>query len=418
MSLFGQLLRREPTETKVADASDLTWTSLMGAPLSKTGATVNVDTALRVSVAWACCQVLCEDVGKVPLKLLQEDEARESKEVARKHAVHKVISRRPNQWQTSMEWRETMLLHALLSKGGYSYINRGANGEVLELLPLMPGNVTPKQDSAWNVWYEVKDAKGKIADVPASRMHVVRGLSWNGVSGLDLMVHGAESLGLSMALEESQARLHGNGARPGGILTTSQTLTQTQIDRIKAQVATNYGGLANAFKTILLDAGLEFKPFAMTGVDSQHLETRRFQIEEICRFFRVFPAMVGFADKTATYASAEAFFTAHVVHSLQPWVTRWEQAIERDLLTEEEVDQLGYRPKFFLNGLMRGDAAARAAFYESAITKGCWMSRNDARRLEDMNPLPGLDEMLLPMNMQEGQKPAGKQDSEDEDDEE
>jgi HK97 family phage portal protein len=127
-----------------------------------------------------------------------------------------------------------------------------------------------------------------------------------------LIRQASEAIGLAMATEETQARLHGQGARPGGILTTPNTLTKEQVERIKAQFADGYSGVANAFKTLLLDNGMKFEPWQMSGVDAQHLETRRHQIEEICRFFRVFPSMIGYSDKTTTYASAEAFFTAHV----------------------------------------------------------------------------------------------------------
>lgn len=236
-------------------------------------------------------------------------------------------------------------------------------------------------------------------------MHVLHGLSWDGLSALELVKHGREAIGLAMALEETQARLHGNGARPGGTLTSPNPLTKEQIDRMKASFDAGYGGLDNAFKTLLLDNGLKFEAWTMTGVDAQHLETRQHQVAEVCRLFRVFPSMVGFSDKATTYASAEAFFGAHVIHSLMPWVELWEQAMVRDLLTGEE-ERAGYQPKFFLQGLLRGDAKSRAEFYESAITKGCWMTRNEARRLEDMNPAPGLDQFLQPLNMQAGTGPA------------
>lgn len=404
MSLFEALLGR--SERKVANADALTWTELLGGQAtSKAGVSVTETSALRVAVVYACCRVLTEDVGKLPLKLMREAPDG-SKEISREHPLHGLISRQPNEWQTSMEWRMTMLLHALLAKGGYSYVNRSpSTGEVVELIPLMPSNVTPKQAKDWTVAYEVR-TDGQPILLRRDQVHVLHGLSWNGLSGLDIITQGSESIGLAIATEESQARLHSNGARPGGILSTSATLTKEQVTRIKEQFAAGYSGVQNAFKTLLLDNGLEFKPWAMTGVDAQHLETRRHQVEEVCRFFRVFPSMVGYSDKATTYASAEAFFGAHVVHSLMPWVTLWEQALDRDLLTPTERRQ-GFASKFIVQGLLRGDARSRAEFYESAITRGCWMTRNEARRLEDMNPLPGLDEMLRPLNMQSGPDKPG-----------
>lgn len=394
MSFFSSLFER-----KAMDASALTWTALLGAPSSKTGVSITEQTALRVAVVYACCRVICEDIGKLPLKLMRE-KADDTKEVLREHPLHRILSRRPNAWQTSMEWRMTMLLHALLRKGGYSWINRGVDGEVMELIPLMPENVTPRQDAKWNVTYEVRDAKGKIVVLPARDVHVLHGLSWNGLTAMDVVTQGAEAIGLAIATEETQARMHGQGARPGGVLTTPNRLTEEQVVRLKAQFLENYTGVANAFKTVLLDNGLEFKPWTTNGVDGQHLETRRHQVEEVCRLFRVFPSMVGYSDKASTYASAEAFFGAHVNHSLMPWVVLWEQAINRDLVSAAEEED-GVHAKFFLQGLLRGDAKSRAEFYASGINNG-WMSRNEARRLEDMNPMDGLDEMLKPLNMGSG----------------
>lgn len=406
MSFFGSLLGAP--EKKVSDASALTFTELFGSPSSKAGVRVDEATALRIGTVFACCRVICEDLAKIPLKLmLERDDG--SKEPAKQHSLYRILYRRPNEWQSSYEWRVTMLLHALLKKGGYSFINRSSTGEILELIPLLPGNVRPFQDKARRVWYEVKGVDKPLA---REQVHAIHGLSWDGVTGLEVVSYGAEAVGLAAAIEETQSRMHGQGARPGGILTTSATLGEKQVENIKKQFAEGYSGVQNAFKTLLLDNGLDFKPWTVNGVDGQHLETRRHQIEEICRFFRVFPSMIGYSDKATTYASAEAFFTAHVVHTLMPWVTNWEQAILRDLLTEDEVES-GLAAKFQVQALLRGDAKSRGEFYSSGITNG-WMSRNEARRLEDLNPLPGLDKMLTPMNMSDGSKPADEDDDSDE----
>ncbi len=405
MSLLTALFSSK--ERKVSDASPLTWTALLGgAGASKTGLSVSELTALRVSTVYACCRVLCEDVGKLPLKLMVE-RAGGTKEVARRHPLHKLLSRRPNEWQTSMEWRMTMLLHALLGQGGYSYISRNPAGEVIELIPMLPGSVRVIQDQNWTVSYEWTNGKGTMLRVRREDVHALHGLSWDGVRAMPVVQQGREAIGLAMASEETQARLHGQGARPGGIVSTPAKLGEQEVLNIKATFRDGYTGVDNAFKTLLLDNGLKFEPWTMNGVDGQHLQTRKHQVEEICRFFRVFPSMIGYSDKATTYGSAEAFFGAHVVHSLMPWIVLWEQSMERDLLTETEQNE-GFYLKFLFEGLLRGSATDRAAFYESAVTRGCWMSRNEARRLEDLNPMPGLDEMLRPLNMQSGQGLPGQ----------
>lgn len=396
MSWFGKFFGGGDLETKVANADALTWTALDSGMRSKTGLSVNEATALRVSAVFGCCKLITEDVGKLPLKVIQEDR-KGNKSVLYSHPLYRVLYRRPNEWQTSMEWRMTMLLHALLCKFGISYINRSAKGEVLELIPLMPNNVTVRQLSDFSLVYDVSDSKGAIVTLDRTQVHVIHGMSWNGFSALDVIKQGTEAIGLAIAIEETQARMHGNGAKPGGVLSTSETLTVEQINRVKEQFASAYSGVGNAFKTVLLDNGLKFEGWNMDGVDGQHLETRKMQVEEICRLFRVFPQMIAAGTTTPTYASAESFFGAHVGHTLQPWVTLWEQAILRDLLTEEEVI-LGIEAKFMLQGLLRGSAEARSAFYTEAINAG-WMTRNEARRLEDMNPIEGLDTILTPLNM-------------------
>lgn len=393
MSLIGKLFG---LETKVVDASDLTYTTLSaGQTTSKTGLPVNEFTALRVSTAYACCRVLTEDVGKLPIKLMKESPDG-SKKVAKLHPLHKVLSRRPNEWQTSMEWRMLMLLHALLGRGGYSYISRGSDGYVAELIPMLPGSLQVKQDSEWTVSY-VWTGGGKSLPLRREDVHALHGMSWDGLTAMPVTLMGKEALGLAMATEETQARLHGQGARPGGIVSTDAKLGKDEVKNIKDTFREGYTGVDNAFKTLLLDNGLTFKPWAMTGVDGQHLQTRKYQVEEVCRFFRVFPSMIGYSDKAATYASAEAFFGAHVVHSLLPWIVNWEQAMERDLLSDDDQDA-GFFVKFFFEGLLRGSAADRATFYQLALASG-WMNRNEVRRLEDLNPEPGLDKFLTPMAM-------------------
>lgn len=405
MSFFSKLF-----ETKVVDATNLLFQTLDNGARSKTGLSVSEATALRVAAVFACCRVITEDVGKLPLKLIQESRDG-AKKTLFEHPLYRMLYRRPNEWQTSMEWRMTMLLHALLCKRGISWVSRDSKGVPLELIPLMPGNVRVEQLPDYTLRYHVSDARGGIAVLGQSDVHVLHGMSWDGVSALDLVKQGTEAIGLAIAAEETQARMHGQGAKPGGTLSTTAVLTKEQIERVKAQFADNYSGVANAFKTILLDNGLKFEPWSMTGVDGQHLETRKFQVEEVCRLMRVFPQMIGASSAVPTYASAESFFGAHREHTLQPWVTLWEQAILRDLLTEEEV-QNGIEAKFIMQALMRGSAAERSAFYGQAITNG-WMTRNEVRRAEDLPPLPGLDEIITPMNMQSGQPDDGEEDPED-----
>jgi len=382
-----------PSEQKSISIDDL-WSRIEGGMSSKAGPPVNWQNALRVSVAFSCARVLAEGIAQIPLKLMQEEPTGGSR-AAREHSLYQLLARRPNDWMTSFEFRETMMFHAIFAKGGYAIINRGS-GKVRELIPVMPECVRIEQNADASITYWIKLPDGTYRPFPKSSIFHLRGPSWNGIEGLDVIDLAREALGLAIATEETHARFHANGAKAAGIISMDGELKAEGRAALKKafQDATTGG---NAYKTLVLDQGAKFAQMSMTGVDSQHLETRRHQIEEVCRFMRVFPQMAGYSDKTSTFASAEQFFIAHVVHSLGPWNERWEQSLDRDLLTKQEIAQ-GYFTKLSVQGLMRGDVTSRSSFYASAITNG-YMTRNEVRALEDLNPIDGLDEPLIPLNM-------------------
>lgn len=363
---------------------------------SKAGAHITVANALRVSTVLACQRVLAEGIAQIPLKLYREAKSGK-KEPARDHPLYDALWRRPNDWMTSFEWRETAMYHAGLARGAFAYANK-IRGRTVEILPFVPGNVTVKRAEDQTVTYEVRDGKrGLIGEYSREEVFHLRGPSWDGLNGMQMVNQAREAIGLAMATEESQALLHKNGARPGGVLTFPNHLEDAQRASIAAAWTAAFGG-GNQFGTAVVDLGAKYERLAMTGVDAQHLETRRHQVEEICRIFRVFPLLVGYSDKTATFASAEQFFIAHVVHSLGPWIERFEQTVDRDLLSEKDRRD-GYFAKFAVNGLLRGDAAARAAYFKAMLGTSSspgWGSPNDVRRLEDMDPSddPGADEII------------------------
>jgi HK97 family phage portal protein len=397
MSFLGRALAR--METKNADVSAMIFASLFGGRTAKSGVAVNVDSALRVTTFLACARVISEGIAQLPLKLYKERKDG-GRELATDHPLYTKLWRRPNDWQTSFEWRETTCMHAVVAKGGFGYVNRGmggASGKVLEILPIPPGAIRVRQTPLHEVLYDVSTSDGKTTTVPRNEMMHLRGPSWNTYSGLEMVEQAREALGLAIATEESQSRFHANGTRASGILSTEKTLDPGRKDAIKKSFAEGYAGLQNDYKTIVLDNGFKFDRMSTSPADAQTAQGRMFQVEEICRVLRVFPQMVGYTDKVPTFASAESFFLAHVIHTLGPWVERFEQVISRDILLPEEVDA-GYFAKFSVQGLLRGDAKTRAEFFASAVLNG-WMTRNEVRQVEDLNPLPGLDEPLMPLNM-------------------
>ncbi|MFO1158439.1 MAG: phage portal protein [Reyranellaceae bacterium] len=389
--LFGSLvsgLRR--VEAKATDASALT--GLFSQPNARSGVSVTIDSALKVSTVFACLRVLADGIAQVPLKVYRE-KPDGTKELAKDHPAHRLLSRRPNEWMTSFEFRQVMMFHAALLGNGCAYIGR-VRGIPRELIPLVPGNYTIEQASDYTLSYRLSEFGGRTTILPREDVFHLRGPSWTGRAGLDALQIAREAVGLAIATEETHAALHANGTQPGGVLSVKGSLDDAARARLKEAWAQYQGGLHNRFKTAVLDMDSTWTPLAVKGVDAEHLDTRRFQIEEICRDLKVFPQMVGYADKTATFASAEAFFLAHVIHTLAPWIENWEQSLARDLFPDED----DIVAKFSLQGLLRGDNAARAAFYASGITNG-WLTRNEARRFEDLNPIEGLNEPLLPLNM-------------------
>lgn len=386
-------------ERKATDISDYTWANLFPMTNAKSGVVVNIDSALRVSTVLACARVIAEGCAQLPMQFFEKSLDTDGKTLRSPYDGPEVdvVTREPNDWQTPFEIKEQMTLHAVLSGNAYAYLGRTSTGKLVEIIPLVPGNVNVYRNVDWTLEYHVSDLAGQTVKVDAKDILHLRGPSWNGYLGMDAVQVAREAIGLAISTEETHASLHANGAQPGGVLSVKGKLDQPARDRLKAQWQAFQGGVQNRFKTAVLDIDAEWKPLSMTGVDSQHLETRRFQIEEICRALRVFPQMVMHSDKTSTFASADAFFLAHVIHSLMPWLRRWEEAFNRVLFSK----QTNVYVKHNVNEILRGDATTRAKFYESALggARGetAYMTRNEVRALEDLDPIEGGDKLLVPV---------------------
>lgn len=372
-------------------------------PSAKSGVHVNWQTALEVSAVFSCLRVVSEGVAQVPFKLMRQ----RGREIlpATDHPLYDVLHRCPNDWMSSFELREAMVIHAMLTGNAYCFVNR-VNGKVVELLPLLPADCTPKMADDWTITYTVRARDGSTKDFPASSIWHLRGPSWNGWKGMPAVNLAREAIGLAIATENHHARMHANGVLPSGLLSVNDKLNETQEKQLRSWFEQTYMGDANRWKAMILDRDAKWTPMAFTGVDAQHLETRRHQIEEICRFFRVMPIMVGLSDKAATYASSEQMFLAHVVHTLSPWYERIEQSVDVQLLGREER-AAGFYCKFNTRGLLRGALKDTADYLYKLVSVGV-MTRNEARENLDLNPKDGLDEPLTPANTM----PAGKADAE------
>lgn len=393
MSIWQKIIPSRLLARPVKYTSLDLWRDIFGGNKAQSGQTVNAQTALQVTTVFACLRVLADGVAQVPLKLYRDGDDGRVKTPATDHPLYEVLYCKPNAWQTSFEFRETLMLHASLVGDFFAFKNM-VRGTVKELIPLDPGRVKVfRNERTLELSYEVKASNGTKQVFPSEAIWHVRGPSWNSYQGLAAVELARESIGLALATEEHHSSMHKNGARPGGLLSVTGRLSDVEYSRLRTWLDENHNGSANAYSTMLLDRDAKFTPQAVNGVDSQHLETRRFQIEEICRAFRVSPIMVGYSDKATTYASAEQMFLAHVVHTLSPWYQRIEQSISANLLSSKDRRD-GYYARFNANGLMRGAAADRAAFYTAALGSGgspAWMEVNEIRALEDMNAVPWGD---------------------------
>lgn len=382
MGFWSRLLRRDDVKMTSLEL----FREIYGAGReSKAGVTVNTQVALETATALACGRVIAEGCAQPPFHLMQEKGG--SKKVADDRLDY-VLYRRPNAWQTSFEYRETVLLHAIFTGNAYSFINRvGRAREIRELIPLEPARVTVRQLSSMALEYKVTSDTGEAQIFPQDAIWHLRGPSWNAWMGLDAVKMARNALGLAISLEQGQSEFQKNGANTSGLVSVEGKLDKAKFEQLAAWLDRHAIGGDRAHKPMIADMKAEFTPTQMTGVDQQLIETRKHQIEEICRAFRVMPIMVGHYDKSATYASAEQMFLAHVVHTLMPWYERIQQSADVNLLTEDQR-AAGMFTKLNANALMRGAAKDRADYYAKALGSGGskgWMTQNDVRDLEDMD---------------------------------
>jgi HK97 family phage portal protein len=363
---------------------------------SKTGIPITREMLFTCSAINCGVAVLSQGIAQVPLKLFKEENTnkRAMRVPAREHSAYRLLAEQPNDFQTSFTFRETLMTHALIAGNGYAFIDRRKTGPkagtIRELIPISPDSMNVRwstQDKRLEYhWNSGKYATEVMS--PRDILHI-KGPSWDGFSGMSALAIAGEAVGLSVSLERGQAKFATNGQRPSGVLSTKVTTTTDIVKRLKDSWNEKFGPDGEGGVAVA-DGGWEYQPMTMSAVDSQLIETRRFQIEEVARFLRVFPQMMMQADKTATYASAEQFFLAHVVHSLDPWMERFEQEIKKSIIGYSGENENVY-PRFIREGLLRGAAADRADFYQKALGAGgantSYMSKNEVRERENLNPI-------------------------------
>ena len=398
MGFFSGLFRsRDAPKNRTSGSA---YSFFMGG--STSGKRVNERSAMQMTAVYSCVRILSEAVAGLPLHLYRYTE-NGGKEKATGHPLYFLLHDEPNPEMTSFVFRETLMTHLLLWGNAYAQIIRNGKGEILALYPLMPDRMTVDRDDKGRLYYEYQvsneDAptmKGNLVRLQPSDVLHIPGLGFDGLVGYSPIAMAKNAIGMAIACEEYGAKFFANGAQPSGVLEHPGTIKDPR--RVRESWTQTFGGSQNANKVAVLEEGMKYTPISISPEQAQFLETRKFQINEIARIFRVPPHMVGDLEKSS-FSNIEQQSLEFVKYTLDPWVSRWEQGMVRSLLAAEE--KKSYFIKFNVDGLLRGDYQSRMNGYAIGRQNG-WMSANDIRELENLDCIPqeqGGDLYLINGNM-------------------
>lgn len=355
------------------------------------GKTVTERSAMQMTAVYSCVRILSEAVAGLPLQIYKYTDIG-GKEKAVDHPLYHLLHDEPNPEMSSFVFRETLMTHLLLWGNAYAQIIRNGKNEVIALYPLMPNKMTVDRDTNGQLFYTyyrgadeaIKDKEQFVTLRPSDVLHIP-GLGFDGLVGYSPIAMAKNAIGMAIACEEYGAKFFANGAAPGGVLEHPGTIKDPQ--RVRESWQSTFGGSGNANKIAVLEEGMKYTPIGISPEQAQFLETRKFQINEIARIFRVPPHMVGDLEKSS-FSNIEQQSLEFVKYTLDPWVIRWEQSITRSLLSATEKKK--YFVKFNLEGLLRGDYQSRMNGYAIGRQNG-WMSANDIRELENLDLIPDED---------------------------
>lgn len=353
------------------------------------GVSINNQSAMQLSTYYDCLRIISEDVAKLPLQVFQ----RQGEERVKRpdHRLYTLLNSSPNPEMTAISFRQALTAHAINYGNGFAEVIRNANGDIDSLWILPPDRMKIDRTDSGELVYEYQHPDGQKFVLPRSRILHIPGFSFDGIQGYNLVSYAKQSLGLIKGAESFGSKYFANGAKTSGVVEIEKEMSEKAFNNLQKSVNDQISG-DNVHKLLLLEDGAKFKQVSLSPQDSQFLETRQFGIAEICRWFRMPPHKV--ADLTrATFSNIEHQSLEYVGDTLMPWFTRWEQAIATQLIQEPEL-----YVKHNANALLRGDTKTRYEAYGKAINDG-WMTRNEVRSLEELNPLDGLDEPLQPLNM-------------------
>ena len=371
-----------------------------GTAQTTAGVVVGPDIAMTVSAVYACVYLISGSLALLPFKVLRSMGDNRT-ETLKDHNAHRLLNVEPNPWQTAYEFREMMTGHLALRGNCYAEKVQMPGvplSEVGMLVPLHPDNVTVVKDADGAVMYRIAQDFGDPTGTrtltdrvvePSEVMHL-RLLSTDGFTGLSPIAAHRSGIGLAIGAETMGATLFGNGASPRGIIETDRKLDTKAVARLRASWEQAHSGANKQNRVAVLEGGLKWKQVGLSPDDAQFLQTRRFQVEDIARVYGVPPHMIGSMEKNTAWGTGiEQLNIGFVTWSLAPWVARWEQTCTRDLVDARRDPDV--RCKINVNALLRGDVKTRFEAYEIAVRNG-WLSPNEVRQLEDLNPRAGGDE--------------------------
>ena len=383
MGIFSGLFKsRDKPQDRTSGSN---YAFFMGGTTS--GKAVTERSAMQMTAVYSCVRILSEAVAGLPLHLYKYTDSG-GKAMALDHSLYRLLHDEPNPEMSSFVFRETLMTHLLLWGNAYAQIIRNGKNEIVALYPLMPNKMSVDRDENGRLYYTyyrgsdeaIKNKEFAVTLQPSDVLHIP-GLGFDGLVGYSPIAMAKNAIGMAIACEEYGAKFFANGAAPGGVLEHPGTIKDPQ--RVRESWQSTFGGSGNANKIAVLEEGMKYTPIGISPEQAQFLETRKFQINEIARIFRVPPHMVGDLEKSS-FSNIEQQSLEFVKYTLDPWVIRWEQSIQRSLLNSEEKKK--YFAKFNVEGLLRGDYQSRMNGYAIGRQNG-WMSANDIREKEDMNML-------------------------------
>ena len=387
MSIFSGLFRSRDKPTDRTSGSSYSF--FMGGTTA--GKAVTERSAMQMTAVYACVRILSEAVAGLPLHLYRYTKDG-GKEKAIDHPLYHLLYEEPNPEMSSFVFRETLMTHLLLWGNAYAQIIRNGKGEIVALYTLMPNRMTVERDENGQLYYlytkssdDAPTMKGVTVKLSTSDVLHIPGLGFDGLVGYSPIAMAKNAIGLAIATEEYGAKFFANGAAPSGVLEHPGTIKEP--GKVREAWQSQFGGSANSNKIAVLEEGMKYTPISISPEQAQFLETRKFQIDEIARIFRVPPHMVGDLEKSS-FSNIEQQSLEFVKYTLDPWVVRWEQSLSRILFTPEEKKK--YFFKFNVEGLLRGDYESRMSGYATARQNG-WMSANDIRELENLDRIPAKD---------------------------